>query len=52
MPGMGQLTITSALNRDLPMIQGLVLFSVVVVLVINLAVDIAYGWLSPRVRAR
>jgi ABC-type dipeptide/oligopeptide/nickel transport system permease component len=32
------------------MVQGLVLFFAVVVLLLNLAVDLMYGWLDPRVR--
>ncbi|MSU03667.1 MAG: ABC transporter permease [Pedosphaera sp.] len=49
-PGMGVFVINSALNRDYPMIVGLVLVYAVLLLVLNLLVDAAYTWLDPRVR--
>ncbi len=48
--GLGSLAINSVLQRDYPMIQGYVLFSAVVVVAINLIVDLAYGWINPKVR--
>jgi peptide/nickel transport system permease protein len=49
-PGLGSLTVDSVLNRDFPVIQGVVLcFSVLYVLV-NLAVDLSYLVLDPRIR--
>ena len=49
-PGLGRLTIDSITRRDYPVIQGLVLaFSFVYVLV-NLAVDLIYTALDPRIR--
>jgi peptide/nickel transport system permease protein len=50
LPGMGQLTLRSITQRDYPVLQAIVLFYTMVVLVSNLAVDIAYGWLDPRIR--
>ena len=50
MPGVGQLAIESVFRRDVPMIQGVVLTVTVVVVLANLAVDISYGYLNPRVR--
>ena len=47
---MGVFVINSALNRDYPMIVGLVLVYAVLLLVLNLLVDAAYTWLDPRVR--
>ncbi|MGE5850426.1 MAG: ABC transporter permease subunit [Candidatus Methylomirabilota bacterium] len=35
--------------RDYPVVQNLVMFIAVVVIVMNLAVDLLYGWLDPRV---
>ncbi|OAH55741.1 nickel ABC transporter permease subunit NikB [Domibacillus aminovorans] len=49
-PGMGQLFVTSILNRDYPMIQGCLLFMGVIFVVCNLLVDIAYSFLDPRIR--
>ena len=49
--GLGQLAVKSVRDRDLPMMQGIVLVSVIVVTASNLIVDLLYGWLNPRVRA-
>jgi peptide/nickel transport system permease protein len=49
-PGMGQLTVTSVNSQDYPYIQGITLLVAFVVLVVNLLVDISYGWLDPRIR--
>lgn len=50
LPGLGGLAIRAVLDRDLPVIQGVVLFTTVLVVMINLAVDLLYGWLNPKVR--
>jgi peptide/nickel transport system permease protein len=49
-PGIGQLAIEAIQTRDLPMIQGTVLFAAVIFVVINLLVDIGYRILDPRVK--
>ena len=49
-PGMGSLIVGAALQRDFPVVQGVVLAMVVIVLAINLAADLLYGVLDPRVR--
>ncbi|MEO6013970.1 MAG: ABC transporter permease [Devosia sp.] len=49
LPGIGRLVVQSILNRDYPVIQGIVLVVVVIYLVVNLIVDISYGLLDPRV---
>lgn len=49
-PGVGNYFINANLNRDEPLILGIVVFISVVVLFFNLMVDIAYGFLDPRVR--
>lgn len=49
-PGLGQLAIRAVLDRDIPMIQGVVLVSAVVVMLCNLVVDLIYGYLNPRLR--
>ncbi len=48
--GIGKLLFTSIFARDYAMVQGLVLFFAVIVLFTNLAIDLLYGWLDPRVR--
>lgn len=49
-PGLGDLAITAVRRRDIPVIQGVVLFTALIVLITNLMVDIAYGMLNPKVR--
>jgi peptide/nickel transport system permease protein len=49
--GLGTTAINAVLQRDFPTIQGYVLFSAVVVVLVNLLVDLTYGWINPKVRA-
>ena len=49
-PGLGRWTIDAINFRDYPQLQIALLFTAVTVLVANLIVDLAYGWLDPRVR--
>jgi peptide/nickel transport system permease protein len=49
-PGMGSRIIAAANARDFPVIQGVVLVYVLLVLVINLMIDIAYRIIDPRIR--
>jgi peptide/nickel transport system permease protein len=48
--GVGSLAIRSVFNRDIPMIQGVVLMATVVVLLTNLLVDLSYSYFNPSVR--
>jgi peptide/nickel transport system permease protein len=50
MPGLGGLAVTATDQHDLPLIQGVAIEFTVIVIVVNLLVDVAYGWLDPRVR--
>jgi len=50
LPGIGTLLTESILGRDLPMVQGVVLFVTAAVVFTNLVVDLAYGLINPRVR--
>ena len=50
LPGIGRMVVQSILRRDYPIIQGAILMIVLLYMVINLAVDILYAWLDPRVR--
>lgn len=52
LPGIGQLVVQSVLRRDYPVIQGIILVTVVLYLVINLLVDLSYRFLDPRVELR
>ncbi|MCW2750693.1 MAG: oligopeptide transporter permease protein [Aeromicrobium sp.] len=48
--GLGGLAIRAVLDRDLPVIQGVVMFSAVIVIVVNVAVDLLYGCVNPKIR--
>ena len=49
-PGMGSLIVGAALQRDFPVVQGVVLVMILIVLVINLIADLLYGLLDPRAK--
>lgn len=49
-PGLGNIFIQAVLNRDEPLILGIVAFISLLVMVFNLIVDISYGFLDPRIR--
>jgi len=51
-PGLGRLTVQALLNRDFPVVMAAVSFTSVVYTLMNLVVDLAYGWLDPRVRVQ
>jgi peptide/nickel transport system permease protein len=48
--GIGFLLVNAMLRRDFPVAQGVILFSAVVYVLVNLAVDIVYVYLDPRIR--
>ncbi len=52
LPGMGRLTITALHNRDEPLMSGLIILFATSLVLINLIVDLTYGFLDPRVRYR
>ena len=49
-PGLGRLTVDAVLARDFPTVQGVILFFSVVYVLVNLAVDLSYVLLDPRIR--
>ncbi len=49
-PGLGRLAVQAVFNLDIPLVAGTVLFSAVLVLAANLAVDLLYGVIDPRVQ--
>ena len=49
-PGMGLLTVAAILNRDYAVVQGAILVGVFAVVIVNLAVDLTYAFLNPRIR--
>src|SRR6266487_3685743 len=50
LPGLGNYFIQASLNRDEPLILGIVAFIAMTLLIMNLLVDIAYAFLDPRIR--
>jgi len=51
-PGLGQLAVTAVSQRDIPLLQGIVLTFALMFALVNLAVDLTYGVIDPRVRYR
>jgi peptide/nickel transport system permease protein len=50
LPGMGALAVTATSLGDIPLVMGVVLYTVVIVILVNLVVDLLNGWLNPKVR--
>jgi peptide/nickel transport system permease protein len=48
--GLGAELVGAALNDDLPLVVGIVVFATIAVIVFNLVIDVAYAWLDPRIR--
>lgn len=51
-PGVGQFFVRGALNRDYTLVLGIVIFYAALVILLNLVVDVLYGFLDPRIRNR
>jgi peptide/nickel transport system permease protein len=49
-PGVGTLMVQGILQRDVPLVQGCVLVVALTFVLVNLAVDLLYAWLDPRIR--
>jgi peptide/nickel transport system permease protein len=49
-PGLGRLVISAILRRDYPVVQGVVLVTAAVYVLINLIVDVLYAFIDPRIR--
>ena len=50
LPGIGEYIVAGMLERDYPIVQSMVMFFAMCVIVVNMFVDLSYGWLDPRVR--
>jgi oligopeptide transport system permease protein len=50
LPGVGRYFVQGAINRDYTLVMGMVIFYASLILLLNLAVDLFYGWLDPRIR--
>ena len=51
-PGLGRLAVEAILSRDFPLVQGTVLFAAATYVMVNLAVDVSYAVIDPRIRYR
>jgi peptide/nickel transport system permease protein len=49
-PGLGQVAVGATSQGDIPLVLGLVIVTAVIVVILNLLVDLAQGWLNPKVR--
>jgi peptide/nickel transport system permease protein len=49
-PGIGQLIYQGIVYRDFPVVQAVVMLTAVIVVTVNLLVDVAYGYIDPRIR--
>jgi peptide/nickel transport system permease protein len=49
--GMGRLTVESIFMREYPTVQYCVAVLALIYVIVNFVIDIAYGWIDPRVRA-
>jgi peptide/nickel transport system permease protein len=49
-PGVGQLLYDGLSNRDFPMVQGVVLMSGLMIVLLNFTIDVLYGYVDPRIR--
>jgi peptide/nickel transport system permease protein len=50
--GIGRLAVQSIFNRDYPMVQGVVLVTAAIYVLINTLTDITYGFLNPKIRLK
>jgi peptide/nickel transport system permease protein len=50
LPGLGSLAVQGTLAHDVPVVLGTTVFLGLIVIVVNLAVDLLYGWLNPKAR--
>lgn len=51
-PGLGRLVVQAIFNRDFPVVQAAVLVLACIFVLVNLVVDLLYGWLDPQIRLR
>jgi peptide/nickel transport system permease protein len=52
LPGLGSLAVNAVNSHDLPIIQGVVVYFAIIVAIVNLFIDLSYGWLNPKARLR
>jgi len=49
-PGLGRALVIAVIERDIIVVQNLVLLYAVIFVVVNVLVDLSYAWLDPRIR--
>ena len=49
-PGVGRLLVTSVGDRDLAIVQAILIMVAITMVIANLLVDLIYGWIDPRIR--
>lgn len=49
-PGIGRLMVTAVVNRDLPLVQGIIFYTSTVLVIINFLIDVIYSLIDPRIR--
>lgn len=50
LPGIGRFAMDAILQRDYPIIQGVVLMGAIIFIVVNLLIDLFYAWINPKIR--
>ena len=50
LPGIGRFAMDAILQRDYPIIQGVVLMGAVIFIIVNLLIDLFYAWINPKIR--
>ena len=50
LPGIGRFAMDAILQRDYPVIQGIVLLGAIIFIMVNLTVDLLYAWINPKIR--
>jgi peptide/nickel transport system permease protein len=50
LPGLGKVANESLNGFDMPIIMGITVFATLAIIVFNLAVDLAYAWVDPRIK--
>ncbi|MDE0112789.1 MAG: ABC transporter permease [Albidovulum sp.] len=50
-PGLGRLTVEAIKNRDIVLVQGTLMYFIVIYMTVNLLIDLSYGLFDPRVRS-
>jgi peptide/nickel transport system permease protein len=51
-PGLGRALVSAVVERDIIVVQNLVLLYAMIFVLVNIAVDLSYAWLDPRIRYR